>query len=101
MFARARLPFHPAPVPASRENSLSPIIPTLARLFRKSNHSRTYGTPGFLVRPIRLVSKPSVPLHTKFLHAILLFPLLTQKQGLYPPPQNVAAATFLIFPLFF
>src|SRR5882762_2826529 len=66
MFARARLPFHPASVPASRENSLSPIIPALARLFPKSNHSRTYRIPrgrgctSFLVRPIRRVPKSFV-----------------------------------------
>jgi len=64
MFARGVFSFHSAPVPASLENFLTPIIPTLARPSRKSNHSRTYGIPGgggctgFLVRPIRRASKP-------------------------------------------
>jgi len=66
MFARGVLSFHPTPLPASSENSLSPIIPALARVSRKSNHSRTYGVPGgggctgFLVRPIPRASKSFV-----------------------------------------
>src|SRR5713101_8263261 len=66
MFARGVFSFHPARCFASPENSPSPIIPTLARLSRKFNHSRTYGIPqgrgctGFLVGPIPLVSKPFV-----------------------------------------
>src|SRR5260221_12591040 len=63
MFARGVLSFHPASTPASCENSPSPIIPALARISPKSNYSRTYGIrpgggcTGFLVGPIRLVSK--------------------------------------------
>jgi len=45
MFVRALLSFHTAPLPGHNQNLLSPIIPTLARLSRKSNHSRTYRTP--------------------------------------------------------
>ena len=66
MFARGVFSFHSLPLPASVENSPSPIVPTLARRFRKSNHSRTSAIPGgggytgFLVRPIRLTSKSFV-----------------------------------------
>src|SRR6266403_2127981 len=45
MFVRALLSFHTAPLPGHNQNLLSSIIPTLARLSRKSNHSRTYRTP--------------------------------------------------------
>jgi hypothetical protein len=38
MFARGLLSFHPAPLPGSKQNLLSPIIPTLALLSCKSNH---------------------------------------------------------------
>jgi hypothetical protein len=66
MFARGVVSFQPARLPAYSENSASPIIPTLARRSRNSNHSRTYGIPGgrgctgSLVRPIRRASKPFV-----------------------------------------
>src|SRR5579859_6348864 len=66
MFARGLVSFQPPRLPAYPENSASPIIPTLARRSRNSNHSRTYGIPGgggctgFLVRPIRCASKPFV-----------------------------------------
>src|SRR5882762_6753342 len=45
MFVRALLSFHTAPLPGHNQNLLSSIIPTLARLSRKSNHSRTYRPP--------------------------------------------------------
>src|SRR6202035_2000029 len=45
-FARAPLSFLTTPLPASNQNSLSPMIPALANSPRKSNHSRTYRTPG-------------------------------------------------------
>src|SRR5258708_20691322 len=45
MLVRALLSFHTAPLPGHNQNLLSSIIPTLARLSRKSNHSRTYRTP--------------------------------------------------------
>src|SRR3977135_2556000 len=66
MFVRGVFSFHPPRLPASPEYLPSPIIPALARLFHKLNHSRTYRIPGgggytgFLVRPIRLVSKSFV-----------------------------------------
>src|ERR1700719_988316 len=75
MFSRGAFSFHSARLPASPENSLTPIIPARlsraplerdARPSRKSNYSRTYEIPGgggctgFLVRPIRRVSKPFV-----------------------------------------
>ena len=49
----------------------------------------------------------SLPLTSFFPHLTelplvsLLLPLLTQKQGGVPPPKNVGAPTFLIFPLIF
>src|SRR5258708_1179510 len=46
MFARERLSFQPPRLSTYETDSLSPIIPTLARPSRKSNHSRTYGIPG-------------------------------------------------------
>jgi len=45
MFARERLSFQPPRLSTYQPDSLSPIIPTLARPSRKSNHSRTYGIP--------------------------------------------------------
>src|SRR5258705_9550326 len=45
MFVRALLSFHTAPLPGHNQNLLSSIILTLARLSRKSNHSRTYRPP--------------------------------------------------------
>ena len=44
---------------------------------------------------------PLFPLHTNTSLVCLLFPLLTQKQGGVPPPKNVGAPTFSIFPLIF
>jgi hypothetical protein len=46
MFACGVFSFHPARCLASREFSLNSIIPTLARLSRNFNHSRTYALPG-------------------------------------------------------
>lgn len=52
-FAWAPLPFLPRPLPASNQNSLSSIIPTLAHPLANSNHSRTcaiprgWGSPSF------------------------------------------------------
>jgi hypothetical protein len=66
MFARVVLTFHPAHLSTCEPDSLSPIIPTVARPSHNSNHSRTYEIPrgggytGFLVRPIRCASKPFV-----------------------------------------
>jgi hypothetical protein len=72
MFARGLVSSHPARFLASRENPLSPIIPALARLSRKSNYSRTYGIPrgggytGSFVRPIRHAHLTETPLCALF-----------------------------------
>jgi hypothetical protein len=64
MFARARLPFHQAPVLASPENSLSPMIPTLAHPSVNPNHSRTYvitrggGSPSSISHHSRITTYP-------------------------------------------
>jgi hypothetical protein len=45
-FAQALLSFLPTSLPASIQNSLTPIIPTLAHLPANPNYSRTYAIPG-------------------------------------------------------
>ena len=66
MFARVVLAFHRACLSTYEPDSLSSIIPTLARPSRNSNHSHTYGMPGgggytgFFVGPISRASKPTV-----------------------------------------
>ena len=45
MFCARSLSLHGAPPSGRNQNLLSPIISTLARISRKSNHSRTYGVP--------------------------------------------------------
>jgi len=73
---------------------LAPVLPTLARLSGKSNHSRTYGMPGgggctgSLVIPIRRASK------------LFVSPTYA-KTGGHAPVENVGAPTFLIFPHIF
>jgi hypothetical protein len=64
MFVGARLPFHQAPVLASPENSLSPMIPTLAHPSVNPNHSRTYviprggGSPSSISHHSRITTYP-------------------------------------------
>ena len=94
MFARGVFSFQPARLPAYPENSASPIIPTLARRSRNSNHSRTYGMPGVGDVPVSLSDQFAALLS-------LLFPLPMQKQRGMPPVENVGAPTFLIFPHIF
>src|SRR5882762_9076658 len=75
MFVRALLSFHAAPLPGHNQNLLSSIIPTLARLSRKSNHSRTYRTPpggGGLVIPIQ-ETNCSPRHHTECLFLYLIY----------------------------
>jgi hypothetical protein len=107
MFARGVFYFHSAPLPTCPEKSLSPIIPALARRARKSNHSRTYGIAGGggctgpFVRPIRRASKPFVsPTYQVSARNSLVSPTYAKTGGV-PPPKNVGAPTFLIFPLIF
>jgi hypothetical protein len=45
-FAQALLSILPTSLPASIQNSLTPIIPTLAHLPANPNYSRTYAIPG-------------------------------------------------------
>src|SRR6266403_3597586 len=73
MFVRALLSFHTAPLPGHNQNLLSSIIPTLARLSRKSNHSRTYSPPqgGGLVIPIQKTNRS--PRHTECLFLYFLY----------------------------
>ena len=52
-------------------------------------------------RVTRLLLSPLFPLHASTSLVSLLFPLHTQKQGGVPPPKNVGAPTFSIFPLIF
>jgi hypothetical protein len=66
MFVRARLPFHQARVLASPENSLSPMIPTLAHPSVNPNHSRTYviprggGSPSPISHHSRITTYPPI-----------------------------------------
>jgi hypothetical protein len=101
MFARGVFSFHPAPFLASPENPPSPIIPTLARPSRKSNHSRTYRVPwgggctGFLVRPIRLVPKPFVsPAYKISVRNSFVSPTYTKTGGYTLPPKCRRADIF-------
>src|SRR6267378_5041037 len=75
MFVRALLSFHTAPLPGHNQNLLSSIIPTLARLSRKSNHSRTYRPRpggGGLVIPIQKTTR-SPRRHTECLFLYLIY----------------------------
>jgi hypothetical protein len=107
MFARGVFSFYPASIPASPENSPSPIIPTLAHSLRKLNHYYHLCETGGGGVPVSLSGQFASPLsllfpqHPKFPRATPLFPLDTQKQGGTPPVENVGAPTFLIFPLIF
>ena len=76
-------------------SQLSRVLPASCALFRKKNG----GTP--LRGPTTLLLSLLFPLHTNTSPVCLLFPLLTQKRGSIPPPKNVGAPTFLIFPLIF
>jgi hypothetical protein len=103
MFARGFFSFHSAHLPTHPENSLSPIIATLARSFCKSNHSRTYRIPGgggrtgFLVRPIRRASKSFVsPTYAHFARNLFVSPTYA-KTGGYTPCGKCRRADILDF----
>ncbi len=116
MCAREVFSFHPAPLPACPEKSLSLIIPARlsrapferdARRARKSNHSRTYGIAGgggctgFFVRPIRRASKPFIsPTCQISVRNSFVSSTYAKTKG-YTPVENVGAPTFVIFPMIF
>jgi hypothetical protein len=63
MFARARLPFQQAPVLASPENSLSPMIPTLAHPSLNPFPCYIFPATGGRVPPVQPNSSPSCTLY--------------------------------------
>ncbi len=116
MFARGVFSFHPAPLPACPEKSLTPIIPARlsrapverdTRRARKSNHSRTYGIAGgggwtgLFVRPIRRASNPFISPTCQISVRNSLVSFTYAKTRGCTPVENVGAPTFLIFPLLF
>ena len=107
MFARGVLSLYSARFPAFSESPLTPIIPTDARPSHKSNHSRTYGIPGgggctgFLVRPIRLASKPFVsPTYPHFARNFFVSPTYAKTGGYTPCGKRRRADVFDYFPYF-
>ena len=76
------------------------VIPCPSRSLR-TLPQKTGGTPPRGHTILLHLLSPLFPLHANASLVSLLFPLLTQKQGGVPPPKNVGAPTFLIFPLIF
>jgi phosphate regulon transcriptional regulator PhoB len=101
MFARGGFSFHPARFSAYPANLPNPIIPTLARppltpiIPAHTRYPGVGDVPVFLSDQFPALLSLLFPLHTKFLSATPLFPLLTQKQGGYTPTKMSARRHFL------